>query len=75
LILKNEIKLLEEKYSEKTKFYVFSYDKKNPFLKQKNIKYFNYFPNGIKNPLNFFSNLISFINLLLIVIRSNLIVV
>lgn len=75
LILKNEIKLLEKRYSEKAKFYVFSYDKKNPFFKQNNIKYFNFFPNWIRNPFNFFSNLLSFLNLLLVVIRSDLIVI
>ena len=48
LILKNEIKMLEEEYWKDTQFFVFSYDSKNPFYKKSNIKYIEYFPIWIK---------------------------
>lgn len=83
LILKNEIKILEEKYAkinkfwvlEKPKFIVFSYDKNNPFFEKKNIKYIDYFPNWIKDPKNIFKNIFSFFNFLKIILKSNLIII
>ncbi|MDP5038986.1 MAG: polysaccharide pyruvyl transferase family protein [Candidatus Gracilibacteria bacterium] len=58
LILKNEIKLLEnENIGKKINFNVFSYDLKDDFLNLENIKYIEYFPIGIKNLKNIFINL------------------
>jgi len=74
LILKNEINILEKQYWNNTEFYVFTYDKKNIFLKKDNVFYCNYFPIWIKNPINFFKNFISFINFLRIIIISDLII-
>lgn len=75
LILKNEIKLLEEKYWKDTQFIVFSYDYKNPFLKKRNIIYKEYFPIWIKKVSNLFRNIVNFIVFLLTVYKSDLIVI
>ena len=75
LILKNEIKLLEEEYWKDTKFIVFSYDYKNPFFTKANIEYREYFPVWIKNLWNFFKNFINFWSFLNIVWKSDLLVV
>ena len=48
LILKNEIKILKEEFWENTKFFVFTYDKKDIFFDDKNIVYKEYFPIGLK---------------------------
>lgn len=58
LILKNEIKLIEnENIWKKINFNVFSYDLKDDFLNFENVKYIEYFPIWIKNPKNIFRNL------------------
>lgn len=57
LILKNEIKLLKEKYWNDTKFKVFTYDLADIFYIDENIEYLEYFPIWIKNPKNLFRNL------------------
>jgi len=57
LILKNEIKLLEQKYWKNTEFIVFTYDTKNIFYEKDNIKYREYFPIWVKNPKNAFINI------------------
>ena len=44
LILKNEINLLKKEFWENTKFFVFTYDKKDLFFKEKNVFYKEYFP-------------------------------
>jgi len=75
LILKNEIKLLEKEYWKNTQFFVFSYDYKNPFLKQKNIKYIEYFPIWIKKIKNLPKNIFNFFNFLRIIIKSDIIVI
>ena len=76
LILKNEIKALEKKYSkEKLNFYVFSYDKKNPFFKKENVFYLDYFPIWIKNIKNLWKNISSFFSLINTVKKSDLIVI
>ncbi len=75
LILQNEIKLLEQKYSTNVHFYVFSYDYKNPFFKQKNIEYIEYCPiwiRQIKNISKNFKNIIKFIK---ITRKSDLIII
>lgn len=75
LILKNEIKILEEEYGKETKFIVFSYDYKNPFYKRSNIIYKEYFPIWIKNPRNIFRNIFNFFSFLYSVFKSDLIVI
>lgn len=57
LILKNEIKLLEQEFSGKNNFRVFSYDIKNPFFVAPNISYLEYFPIDSKKPKNLFRNI------------------
>lgn len=74
LILKNEIKLLEEKYWKNTCFIVFTYDRKNPFFTQKNIKYKEYFPIWIRDKKNLFRNIKNFINFIFETWTSDLIV-
>lgn len=75
LILKNEIKLLEKKYSQKVQFYVFSYDYKNPFLKQDNIEYIEYCPIWVRQINNIWKNLKNFIKFINITIKSDLIII
>lgn len=62
LILKNEVKLLKEKYWSETNFSVFTYDLENIFFPDKNIKYLEYFPIWIRNPKNIFRNLKNYYN-------------
>jgi polysaccharide pyruvyl transferase WcaK-like protein len=75
LILKNEIKMLEEEYWTTTKFIVFSYDYLNPFFRKSNIKYKEYFPVWIKNPNNIFKNIYNFFSFINTVSKSDLIVI
>jgi polysaccharide pyruvyl transferase WcaK-like protein len=75
LILKNEIKLLENEYWKDTKFIVFSYDYKNPFLKKSNVEYKEYFPIWSKQASNTIRNFINFFSFLACVIKSDLIVI
>ena len=75
LILKNEIKLLEEKYSpEKIDFEVCTYDLEEDFIKKENVKYLEYFPIWIKNPKNILRNIKNFINFLKSVKKADKIV-
>lgn len=75
LILKNEIKLLEDKYWKDTKFIVFTYDKKNPFFTASNIVYREYFPIWIREWKNILKNIINFFSFIFNVIWSDLIVI
>jgi len=76
LILKNEIKILREKYKSKNpRFIVFSYNYKNPFFVSEDVEYKEYFPIWIKNPKNIFKNIKNFFVFLKYVIFSNLIVI
>ena len=76
LILKNEIKILKEKYKSKSpRFIVFSYDPKNPFFEDEDIIYKEYFPIWLKNPKNIFKNIFNFFVFLKYVILSDLIVI
>jgi len=75
LILKNEIKLLEKEHWKNTQFLVFSYDYKNPFFVQDNIKYLEYFPIWIKNTKNILRNIYNFFVFLITIIKSDLIVI
>lgn len=75
LILKNEIKLLENEYWKDTQFVVFSYDYKNPFFKKSNIIYKEYFPIWSKQLSNFPRNFINFFSFISTVIKSDLIVI
>lgn len=75
LILKNEIKLLKEEFWVKTKFIVFTYDKKNHFFEDKFVKYKGYFPIWSKSIKNIFRNIWNFIVFLKIIIFSDLIVI
>ena len=75
LILQNEIKLLEQKYSENVQFYVFSYDYKNPFFKQDNIEYIEYCPIWIRQIKNIWRNLKNFFKFIKVVKKSDLIII
>lgn len=75
LILKNEIKVLEEKYWEWVKFKVFTYDINDNFCKKENIEYVEYFPIFSRNFRFLFRNLKNLFNFLKITIKSDLIVV
>ncbi len=82
LILKNEIRILEDRYSKALwcsskdiKFTVFSYDVKNIFYSADNVSYKEYFPIGMKNPRNIFRNIKNFIVFLQTIITSDLIVI
>lgn len=57
LILKNEIKLLKERYGNSIQFKVFTYDVNNIFYTDTNIEYLEYFPIWIRNPKNIWRNL------------------
>jgi len=71
LILKNEIRILQEKYGLETVFDVCSYDPENPFFTEKNIHYHPYFPMGIKkHPLK---NIGYFLRFLWLVINADLV--
>ncbi|MDQ7008667.1 MAG: polysaccharide pyruvyl transferase family protein [Candidatus Gracilibacteria bacterium] len=80
LILKNEIKILEEKYSKKLNidkkdiiFNIFTYDLKNNFYISDNVEYIEYFPIDIKKIKNIFRNIFNFLNFLKITIQSDLV--
>ena len=75
LILKNEIKMLEQEYWKNTQFIVFSYDYKNPFFKKSNIIYKEYFPVWSKRISNIFRNIYNFFSFINTVIKSDLIVI
>ena len=57
LILKNEVSLLKQKYSDNTNFRVFTYDLNNIFFSDLKVKYEEYFPIWIKKPKNIIRNL------------------
>ena len=74
LILKNEIEILRQRYSEKNpKFIVFSYDIKNPFYTSEDTEYKEYFPIWSKNLKNIFRNVINFFIFLYVSLKSDLI--
>lgn len=76
LILKNEIKILREKYKEKNpKFIVFSYDLENLYYISIDIEYKEYFPIWIKKPKNIIRNIKNFFVFLWIILKSNLIII
>ncbi len=75
LILKNEVKLLKEKYWESTIFSVFTYDLENIFFDDKNIKYLEYFPIWIRNPKNIFRNIKNYLNFVKTIKKSDKIVI
>lgn len=75
LILRNEIKILEEEYWKNTEFTVFSYDYKNPFFRKSNIIYKEYFPIWSKRAFNIFKNIKNFISFLSTVSSSDLIII
>jgi len=82
LILKNEIKILENKYSkifnisEKEIFFkVFTYDLKDNFYISDNIEYLEYFPIDFKKIKNIFRNIFNFYIFIKVVIKSDLIVI
>jgi len=73
LILKNEIKKLEEEYP-KSKFIVSTYDKSDIFYQKNWIKFIEYFPIWIKNPKNFFRNIRNFYHFIRSIIWSDIVV-
>lgn len=67
LIVKNEVKLLEQEFPESV-FRIFTYDVKHPFFVQENIRYLEYFPidsRRLKNIFRNLKNLCAFISTLL----------
>ncbi len=82
LILKNEISLLEKRYSKslwipksEIQFRVFSYDIENSFVQQENIHYYEYFPIGIKKVRNIYRNIKNFINYISVIRKTDRVVV
>ena len=73
LILKNEINLLKKEFWENTKFFVFTYDKKDLFFKEKNVFY--NFPIWFSKPWNIFRNIKNFFVLIFTIIFSDFIVI
>lgn len=73
LIVKNEIKYLEEIYW-KCVFIVSTYDKSEKFYSKKAVKFIEYFPLGIKNPRNIFRNIRNFYHLVRSIIWSDFVV-
>ena len=57
LILKNEIKILEEKYWKNVEFKVFTYNTDYVFFQKYNIEFIEYFPFWIKKIWNIFKNI------------------
>lgn len=75
LILKNEIELLKKEFWENTKFYVFTYDKKDIFVSSENIFYKEYFPIWIKKKRNIFRNIKNFFSFLNVTRKSDFVVI
>ena len=90
LILKNEIKILENTEFKAKKidlininwqlpnpnsFRVFTYDMKNPFFTKDNVSYVEYFPIWIKDKKNIFRNIKNFISFIKTIFWSDLIVI
>ncbi len=76
LILKNEIKILREKYKSKnSRFIVFSYDLENIFYESDDVEYKEYFPIWLKDIKNIFKNIKNFFVFLSVVIKSDLIII
>ena len=75
LILRNEINLLKKEFWENTKFFVFTYDKKDLFFKEKNVFYKEYFPIWFSKPWNIFRNIKNFFVLIFTIIFSDFIVI
>lgn len=75
LILKNEIELLKEEFTNETHFRVASYDYKNPVFDIKNTEYFEYFPLWIKNPRNIFRNIRNFFAFFKSIFWSDIVVI
>lgn len=83
LILKNEIHLLEKKYSKENKkwvsikpqFIVFSYNKAEPFFIAENIVYKSYFPMALRSRGQIFANIFRYISFLHHSSRSDLIII
>lgn len=60
LILKNMIPLLQERFWEKSEFYIFSYAPKDPFITWPHLHYLPYFPDGLKDIRNIWKNIWSY---------------
>lgn len=75
LILKNEIKLLRERFWADTIFKVFSYDTKKPFYIDEKVEYIEYFPIWIKNPKNIKRNIVNYFNFIKTIKKSDKVVI
>jgi len=75
LIIKNEVKLLEQEFGVSTEFTVFTYDISQPFFEKENVSYKEYFPIDSKNPKNLIRNLKNFFSTLCTIACSNVIVI
>jgi len=73
--LKNEIQYFKHVYGKDTKFSVFTYDIKNPFIISKRIKYLEYFPCESKKIKNIFRNIKNFFTFISVVRKTDLIVI
>ena len=82
LILKNEIRILEDRYAKDLwvgkndiKFSVFSYDIGDAFYSASNVEYKEYFPIAFKNIKNIYRNIKNLIVFIKTIITSDLIVI
>jgi len=75
LILKNEIVLLKEKYWKDTNFLVMTYDIKNFFYIDKNVRYIEYFPIWIKKIRNIYRNIKNFFVFIKSILLSDKVVI
>ncbi len=76
LILKNEIKILKQKFQDRNpKFIVYSYDLENIFFEDESVEYREYFPIDIKNPRKILKNIKNFFVFLKYTFLSDLIVI
>lgn len=74
LIVKNEVKLLEQEFPGSC-FRIFSYDLKHSFFVQENIRYIEYFPIDSKKIKNLFRNLKNFCAFLGTLLWSDVVVI
>lgn len=75
LILKNEIALLKQEFGLSSSFRVFSYDLKNPFYIDPQVRYREYFPIWIKNPKNILRNTINYFGFINTLLWSDIVVI
>lgn len=73
LIIKNEVKLLEQEFG-LSSFRIFTYDVKHPFFCAENIRYLEYFPIDSKKIKNIFRNLKNLSHFIMTLLWSDIVV-